>query len=59
VHWLEAIYNRRLRHLALDMLSSVDYEEGYWDRCVAAQLTCLTAEARPCQCAGGAFGSRA
>ena len=30
VHWLEAIYNRRRRHSALDMLSPVDYE--VWDR---------------------------
>jgi transposase InsO family protein len=36
VHWLEAIYNRRRRHSAIDMLSPVDYEERYWDRRVAA-----------------------
>ena len=35
VHWLEAIYNRRRRHSAIDMLSPVDYEERYWDRRVA------------------------
>jgi hypothetical protein len=26
VHWLEAIYNRRRRHSAIDMLSPVDYD---------------------------------
>src|SRR5262249_7578646 len=36
VHWLEAIYNRRRRHSAIDMLSPVDYEERYWDRRAAA-----------------------
>src|SRR5262245_22804530 len=29
VHWLEAIYNRRRRQSAIDMLSPVDYEERY------------------------------
>jgi hypothetical protein len=32
VHWLEAVYNRRRRHSAIDMLTPVDYEESYWDR---------------------------
>ena len=41
VNWLEAIYNRRRRHSAIDMLSPVDYEERYWDRRAAAQLKCL------------------
>ena len=41
VHWLEAIYNRRRRHSAIDMLSPVDYEERYWDRRAAAQRRCL------------------
>jgi len=36
VHWLEAIYNRRRRHSAIDMLSPVDYEERYRDRRAAA-----------------------
>jgi transposase InsO family protein len=36
VHWLEAIYNRRRRHSAIDMLSPVDYEERYWNRRAAA-----------------------
>ena len=36
VHCLEAIYNRRRRHSAIDMLSPVDYEERYWDRRAAA-----------------------
>jgi putative transposase len=36
VHWLEAIYNRRRRHSAIDMLSPVDYEERYWERRAAA-----------------------
>ena len=36
VHWLEAIYNRRRRHSAIDMQSPVDYEEQYWDRRAAA-----------------------
>ncbi len=36
VHWLEAVYNRRRRHSAIDMLSPVDYEEHYWDRRAAA-----------------------
>ncbi len=36
VQWLAAIYNRRRRHSALDMLSPVDYEERYWDRRAAA-----------------------
>jgi antitoxin component of MazEF toxin-antitoxin module len=36
VHWLEAIYNRRRRHSAIDVLSPVDYEERYWDRRAAA-----------------------
>jgi len=34
--FLEAIYNRRRRHSAIDMLGRVDYEEGYWDRRAAA-----------------------
>jgi hypothetical protein len=41
VHWLQAIYNRRRRHSAIDMLSPVDYEDRYWDRRAAAQLRCL------------------
>ena len=36
VHWLEAIYNRRRRHSAIDLLSPVDYEERYWDGRAAA-----------------------
>jgi transposase InsO family protein len=36
VHWLEAIYNRRRRRSAIDMLSPVAYEERYWDRRAAA-----------------------
>jgi transposase InsO family protein len=36
VHWLEAIYNRRRRHSAIDLLSPVEYEERYWDRRAAA-----------------------
>ena len=32
VHWLDAIYNRRRRHSAIDMLSPGAYEERYWDR---------------------------
>jgi putative transposase len=36
VHWLEAVYNRRRRHSAIDMLSPIDYEERYWDRRAAA-----------------------
>jgi putative transposase len=36
VHWLEAIYNRRRRHSAIDMLSPVDYEERYRNRRAAA-----------------------
>jgi putative transposase len=36
VHWLEAIYNRRRRHSAIDKLSPVNYEERYWDRRAAA-----------------------
>jgi transposase InsO family protein len=36
VHWLEAIYNRRRRHSAIDMLSPLDYEERYRDRRAAA-----------------------
>jgi hypothetical protein len=36
VHCLEAIYNRRRRHSAIDMLSPVDCEERYWDRRAAA-----------------------
>jgi putative transposase len=36
VHWLEAIYNRRRRHSAIDMLSPVDYEERYYNRRSAA-----------------------
>jgi len=36
VHWLEAIYNRRRRHSAIDMLSPVDYEASYRDRRAAA-----------------------
>jgi putative transposase len=35
VHWLEAIYNRRRRHSAIDMLSPVDYEEHYNRRSAA------------------------
>jgi putative transposase len=41
VHWLEAIYNRRRRHSAIDMLSPVDYEERYWDHRAAAKRRCL------------------
>jgi transposase InsO family protein len=36
VHWLEAIYDRRRRHSAIDMLSPVDYEKRYWHRRAAA-----------------------
>jgi transposase InsO family protein len=36
VYWLEAIYNRRRRHSAIDMLSPLDYEERYRDRRAAA-----------------------
>lgn len=36
VHRLDAVYNRQRRHLAIDMLSPVDYEERYWDRRAAA-----------------------
>jgi len=36
LHRLEAIYNRRRRHSALDMLGPVDYEERYQDRRAAA-----------------------
>jgi hypothetical protein len=41
VHCLEAIYNRRRPHSAIDMLSPVDYEERYRDRRAAAQRRCL------------------
>jgi hypothetical protein len=33
---VKAIYNRRSRHSAIDMLSPVDHEERYWDRRAAA-----------------------
>lgn len=36
VHWLEAIYNRKRRHSAIDMLSPACYEERYWERRAAA-----------------------
>jgi len=38
VHWIEAVYNRRRRHSAIDMLSPVEYEERYWDRRAAAYI---------------------
>ena len=36
VHWIEAVYNRRRRHSAIDMLSPVDYEDLFWNRRAAA-----------------------
>jgi putative transposase len=36
VRWIEAVYNRKRRHSAIDMLSPVDYEGRYWDRRAAA-----------------------
>jgi putative transposase len=36
VHWIEAVYNRRRRHSAIDMMSPVDYEDRYWNRRAAA-----------------------
>ena len=36
VHWIEAVYNRRRRHSAIDMLSPVNYEDWYWNRRAAA-----------------------
>lgn len=36
VHWIEAVYNRQRRHSAIDMVSPVDYEDRYWNRCAAA-----------------------
>jgi hypothetical protein len=47
VHWLEAIYNRRRRHSAIDMLSPVDYEERYWERRAAANAGVYSDGARP------------
>jgi len=41
VHWLEAIYNRRRRHSAIDISALIDHEERYWDRRAAAQRRCL------------------
>jgi len=35
-YWLEALYYRQRRYSAIDMLSAVDYQERYWDRCAAA-----------------------
>jgi len=36
VHWIEAVSNRQRRHSAIDMMSSVDYEDRYWNRRAAA-----------------------
>jgi transposase InsO family protein len=36
VHWIEAVYNRRRRHSAIDMMSPVDYEDRHWNRRAAA-----------------------
>jgi transposase InsO family protein len=36
VHWIEAVYNRKRRHSAIDMMSPVDYEDRYWNRRAAA-----------------------
>ncbi len=33
---IEAVYNRQRRHSAIDMLSTVDYEDRYWTRRAAA-----------------------
>ena len=36
VRWIEAVYNRKRRHSAIDMLSPIAYEDRYRNRRAAA-----------------------